>query len=87
MEKVSTTKMSSKGQVVIPETIRKKLGLGPGTKFIVLGDNDIIVFQKISTPRINQFDKIISKVRKQAKLVNLKRSDIEKAINTVRGKM
>jgi bifunctional DNA-binding transcriptional regulator/antitoxin component of YhaV-PrlF toxin-antitoxin module len=28
------TKMSSKGQVVIPEAIRKRLGLEPGTEFV-----------------------------------------------------
>ncbi len=29
MADVATTKMSSKGQVVIPETIRKRLNCGP----------------------------------------------------------
>ncbi len=41
MSNVSTTKLSSKGQVVIPEDIRKKLNLKTGTRFVVVGDKDI----------------------------------------------
>jgi AbrB family looped-hinge helix DNA binding protein len=38
MSEAATTKLSSKGQVVIPEEIRKKLGLEPGAQFVVLGE-------------------------------------------------
>ena len=38
MSSIATTKLSSKDQVVIPEEIRERLGLKPGTKFVVLGD-------------------------------------------------
>jgi len=34
MANVSTTKMSSKGQVVIPENIRRNLNLKTGAQFI-----------------------------------------------------
>ena len=42
MANVSTTKMSSKGQVVIPDIIRKRLNLKPGSQFVVVGDKDIV---------------------------------------------
>ena len=32
MQNVATTKMSSKGQIVVPAEIRKKLGIKPGQK-------------------------------------------------------
>ena len=41
MSSVSTTKMSSKGQVVIPEEVRKALNLQTGTQFVVLGEGDV----------------------------------------------
>lgn len=43
MTEVSTTKLSSRGQVVIPEEIRKRLGLEPGTQFIVLAEDDTVI--------------------------------------------
>ena len=41
MANVSTTKMSSKGQVVIPENIRKELNLKAGAQFVVVGEKDV----------------------------------------------
>ena len=38
MPNLDTTKMSSKGQVVIPESIRKHLGLKAGAQFVVVGE-------------------------------------------------
>jgi AbrB family looped-hinge helix DNA binding protein len=50
MANVSTTKMSSKGQVVIPEIIRKQLNLKPGSQFVVVGDKDVVILKNISPP-------------------------------------
>ena len=83
---VETTKMSSKGQVVIPEKIRKKLGLKTGSQFIVVGDRDVIVFKSISPPSIAEFDQLIKKVKEQAKKVGLKKSDIKDFVAQSRGK-
>ncbi|RKX62367.1 MAG: AbrB/MazE/SpoVT family DNA-binding domain-containing protein [Thermodesulfobacteriota bacterium] len=84
MANVATTKLSSKGQVVIPENIRKKLKLEVGAQFVVLGDKDVVILKKISPPSIDEFDVLIKKVRKTAKQVGLKKSDIEMAIRKVR---
>ncbi len=84
MANVATTKLSSKGQVVIPENIRKKLKLEVGAQFVVLGDKDVVILKKISPPSIDEFDALIKKVRKTAKQVELKKSDIEMAIRKVR---
>ena len=84
MAKIATTKMSSKGQVVIPENIRKKLKLETGVQFVVLGDKDVVILKKISPPTIDEFDALIKEARKIAKQVGLKKSDIELAIKRVR---
>ena len=44
MASLATTKMSSKGQVVIPEDIRKRLGFRAGSQFVVVGEKDVIRF-------------------------------------------
>jgi AbrB family looped-hinge helix DNA binding protein len=38
MVKPATTKLSSRGQVMIPEEIRNRLGLEPGVQFVVVGE-------------------------------------------------
>ena len=86
MANVATTKLSSKGQVVIPENIRKKLSLEAGVQFIVVGDNDVVILKKISTPSMDEFETLINKARKTAKRVGLKKSDIERAIRKVRSR-
>ncbi len=40
----STVTLSSKNQVVIPQEARKKLGVGPGARLLVLVKEDRIVF-------------------------------------------
>ena len=86
MSKVSTTKMTSKGQIVIPEEIRKKLKLETGSRFIVLGEKDVVILKTIAPPSIEEFDTLLTKARQQAKAAGLKKSDISQAIKKVRGK-
>lgn len=84
MESVATTRMSSKGQVVIPESLRQQLGLESGTRFIVMGEDDVIILKTIQTPSMRDFDRMIAKARSQAKQAGMKRSDIAAAISRVR---
>jgi AbrB family looped-hinge helix DNA binding protein len=86
MANVSTTKMSSKGQVVIPEDIRNQLNLKAGARFIVFGEKDVVILKNISPPSMDEFDELITRARKNAKKSGLKKSDIEDAIARSRGK-
>ena len=82
---IATTKMSSKGQVVIPEIIRKALGLDSGCQFLVLGEKDAVILKTISAPSKKRFSGLIDKARKEAKKAGLKPKDITSAIAKVRG--
>ena len=86
MSNVSTTKMSSKGQVVIPENIRKQLNLKAGAQFVVVGEKDVVILKNISPPSFDEFDALIADARKKGKQAGLKRSDIKDAILKVREK-
>ena len=86
MPNLATTKMSSKGQVVIPEGIRKRLGLKAGAQFVVVGDKDVVILKTISSPSMEDFDALISEARRQAKKAAMKRSDITTAIAKARNK-
>lgn len=85
MAGVATTRMSSKGQVVIPEEIRKQLSLKPGSQFVVVGDKDMVILKAILPPSMEQFDELIAEARRQARNAGMKRSDVLAAIRKVRG--
>lgn len=84
MADVATTKMSSKGQVVIPEGIRKRLGLTTGSQFVVVGEKDTVILKTISAPTLADFDELVSEARRQARQAGMKRSDVAAAIREAR---
>ena len=84
MAMVATTKLSSKGQVVIPEDVRDALGLEPGAQFVVLGDGDVVILKRIETPARGEFRALAAKARKQARRAGLKPTDVQKAVRKVR---
>ena len=86
MRTVATTRMSSKGQVVIPEDVRTRLGLSAGVQFIVMGENDVVILKTISPPSMDDFDGIIRRARWQARAAGMKPADITKAVSKVRGR-
>lgn len=86
MDTLATTRMSSKGQVVIPESIRKQLNLTEGAQFIVVGEGDVVILKAITAPSLESFDALIQKARQQAEVAGLKRADITNAIARARGK-
>ena len=86
MSNLATTKMSSKGQVVIPEEIRKRLKLKAGDQFVVVGEKDVVILKVISPPSMEDFDGIIAEARRQARSSGMKRADIASAVAKARGR-
>jgi len=86
MGTLATTKMSSKGQVVIPEEVRKRLNLKAGAQFVVVGENDVVILKAISAPSLHEFDDLIVKARREAKTAGLKQAEIQDAIAKARGR-
>lgn len=84
MSTLATTKMSSKGQVVIPEDIRTRLGLETGEQFVVVGDKDVVILKRIAPPSMHDFDELVSQARRQARDARMKRSDVQAAVQKVR---
>ena len=84
MSTLSTTQMSSKGQVVIPEAIRQELGLEAGVQFVVVGGRDAIILKTISKPSPSEFRDMLKTARQQARKAGMKKSDIPAAVRKVR---
>lgn len=76
--KVEMTTASPKGQVVIPQNLRKQLGVKPGTKFAVYGRGDTIVFKKVEMPTMEDFEKLVSWGTEFAKKKGVKEEDVLK---------
>jgi len=76
--------MSSKGQVVIPEEIRKSLSLESGTQFVVYAQDDVVVLKTIAPPSAKEFDSVIRRARAQAKAAGMTPSAVADAVKQAR---
>ena len=84
---VEVTKMTSRGQVVIPQDIRKKERIVEGEKFLVV-DLDGSIFLKrvknLDAKTVDQFEKTFQSLWKTAKPKRLTEKDIEDEIQAFR---
>jgi AbrB family looped-hinge helix DNA binding protein len=84
MVQPSTTKLSSRGQVVIPEEIRNRLGLEPGAQFVVVGEGDVVVLKALKPPKMKEFKALLDRVQRAATAAGVTPEDVERAIREVR---
>lgn len=87
-EKADVTVVSEKGQVVIPQAIRKKLGIGPKTKLLVYGYQDAVIMKKLEVPNVTkELEAIYKRVNKKiAKYGGLTNEEINEVIQDHRKK-
>jgi len=76
--------MSSRGQIVLPISIRKKLNLGEGSQFLVVTDNDNILLKPVREPSLNEFYSLIEQAQKTAQQLGLTEEDINNEIKAMR---
>lgn len=84
MVKPSTTKLSSRGQVVIPEEIRNRLGLEPGDQFVVVGEGNVVILKTVEPPNAEKLKALMDKVHAAAEAAGVTPEDVERAIREVR---
>jgi AbrB family looped-hinge helix DNA binding protein len=85
---IETVKMSSKGQVVIPQDIRESLHLREGSIFAVVSGEDSVVLKKVQTPSkeelIADLSRIAKEGSKRAKKLGIKESDVVDIVHRYR---
>jgi len=79
------TRLSGKGQVVIPSEMRKRMKLKEGTRFVMLGLGDTIVLRKIGLSRERfRLKQLLSKSREEAMKVGFSQEEIDKLVEASR---
>jgi AbrB family looped-hinge helix DNA binding protein len=84
MVKPATTKLSSRGQVVIPEEIRNRLGLEAGAQFVVVGEGDVVVLKALTPPKMSDFKGLLDEAQASAKKAGLTPEEVAEAIREIR---
>jgi len=82
--KITITKLSSKGQIVIPKNLRNQLGLKTGEVFALFGENDTITLKKLSIPSNKEFDELLKWASAYAKEKKISKKDVLNAIKQSR---
>jgi antitoxin PrlF len=78
------TSVSTKGQVVLPKSIRDSLTLQSGTKLLVVSDGQSIILKPIEMPDISEFQGLMEAAASWADEVGMTEEDISSAITAVR---
>ena len=77
------TTVSEKGQVVIPKSLRKELGIKPRTKFLVYGRGDTVIMKRLELPDLRkEWDEIFRAM--DAKKLKISEKEILDEIAAVR---
>jgi AbrB family looped-hinge helix DNA binding protein len=83
MVEASTTKVSSKGQVVIPANVRKAANLKKGEKILALAIDDTVILKKIID---ESFEEAMKPVWARVRQMGLSEEDINALIDEARAK-
>ncbi|MDT8390839.1 MAG: AbrB/MazE/SpoVT family DNA-binding domain-containing protein [Lentisphaeria bacterium] len=81
---VEMASVSSKGQVVIPGSIRKQLGILSGSKLMVVTDGENVLMKPIIPPRLEAFRELAEESRQAEIEAGLTPDDVLGAIAEVR---
>jgi AbrB family looped-hinge helix DNA binding protein len=76
--------VSTKGQVVIPGSIRKRLGISAGTKLVVMTDGENVLMKPLAAPRLEAFEALVGESRKAAAKAGLTPVVVDQAVAEVR---
>ncbi len=86
MDGFEVTKMGERGQVVIPQEFRKRMGLQRGEKFIVVSEGDVLLFKRLSAPSLQDFELMLGKAHAHSARHGITESDAAEALRKARKK-
>lgn len=79
------TRLSEKGQVVIPNEMRKRMKLKEGTRFVILGLQDTIVLRKLEiSQERRRLKELLVESRAKAENAGFSEKEIEHLVESAR---
>lgn len=78
-------KMSIKGQLVVPQTIRETSNLNPGERFVAFPVEEGVLFKKIEIPQVKlEWQQLAKEVQARFRKQGIKKSDVSEAVKWAR---
>ena len=78
-------KMSSKGQLVVPEEIRQQENFEPGDRFVPMPVKEGVLFKKIEIPDIRaEFSQLAKELEKRFEKKKIAEKTVEEAVRWAR---
>ncbi len=85
MAETELVKMSPKGQLVVPQEIRKKEDFKTGDRFIPFPVKEGILFKKVKIPELKvEFEKLAEEIQAQLKKQKVSSEDVSEAVKWAR---
>jgi len=84
MVEASTTKVSSKGQVVIPVNVRRAAGLKEGEKILAIAFDDTVVLKRIVD---KTFEETVKPIWARVRRIGLTEEDVDVLIQEAKTKV
>ncbi len=82
---VELAKISEKGQIVIPSSLRRDMRINKSDQFLILGEGNTIILKKVEKSAMKKsFDEIARPLQRSAQQLKKKKKDLEKTIRNVR---
>ncbi|MCM1540734.1 MAG: AbrB/MazE/SpoVT family DNA-binding domain-containing protein [Blautia sp.] len=78
--------VSSKGQISLPVSIRKRLSIGTGDKLVAYTSGDVIMLKTLKLPSAEEFEASLNEAQKWAMSVGYNENDVDDIIQSVRKK-
>lgn len=87
MQKADVVTVSSKGQVVIPQSLRQKLGIGAKSKLLVYPYSDALIMKKLEVKGLEKrlealYRRVDARITKYGELTE---EDVQREIEKYRG--
>jgi len=84
---VELTKISEKGQVVIPSALRSELGIKKSDQFMIFGEGNTLILKKIElSPLKKSLSELTAPLQKVISEQNFSREDLKQVLQNVRRK-